>query len=181
MKNEFKLAGHTFTLKNIKTCDFMSEETVCFEANLYCDGKLLARVSNDGHGGQTNDYITAKDREWALKVEADVRKEVWLVCQTGDIIYHNLGTVADEIQVLIERNKEISRLQKNKLVLDKADGSGWQFYTLKLSVDVATAVEMSPEKLTELIAKYQSEGWVVVNTNIPDSIYEAAKQSVSGK
>ena len=181
MKNEFKLAGHTFTLKNVKTCDFMSEETVCYEANLYCDGKLLARVYNEGHGGPTNSNITAKDPDWARKVEADVHKEVWITCQTGDIIYHDLGTVADEVQYQMDRNKEVSRLQKNKLVLDKADGSGWQFYTLKLSVEVATAVELAPKKLAEQIAKLQSQGWSVVNTNIPQEIYDLANQCVSGK
>lgn len=96
MKYEFRLAGHTFTLKKVQICDFMSEETTCFQANLYCDGKLLAQVHNEGHGGATFYYLTADDIDWARQIEAEVRKEVWLVCLTGDIIYHDLGTVADE-------------------------------------------------------------------------------------
>ena len=38
-------------LKNIKYAAFASEETHCYEATLYVDGKRFAKVSNQGHGG----------------------------------------------------------------------------------------------------------------------------------
>lgn len=38
-------------LKSIKHSAFASEETHCFQANLYVDGKVLADVSNNGRGG----------------------------------------------------------------------------------------------------------------------------------
>jgi len=38
-------------LKNIKHADFASEETECFEATIWIDGKRTGSVSNDGHGG----------------------------------------------------------------------------------------------------------------------------------
>ncbi len=38
-------------LKNIKHASFASEETHCFEAVLYVDGKPFATIGNDGHGG----------------------------------------------------------------------------------------------------------------------------------
>ncbi len=41
----------TFELKNVKYAEFASEETSCYEASLYMDGKKIAVVSNDGHGG----------------------------------------------------------------------------------------------------------------------------------
>ena len=41
----------TYTLKNIKTCEWASEETTCFEATLYIDGKSIGRVHNEGCGG----------------------------------------------------------------------------------------------------------------------------------
>ena len=43
------------TLKNIKHYESMSEETYCFEASLYVDGKRVGRVSNRGTGG-CHDY-----------------------------------------------------------------------------------------------------------------------------
>jgi len=38
-------------LKNIKYAAFASEETHCYDATLYLDGKAMFRVGNDGHGG----------------------------------------------------------------------------------------------------------------------------------
>ena len=38
------------TLKNVKHYESMSEETDCFEASLYVDGKKVGRVSNRGTG-----------------------------------------------------------------------------------------------------------------------------------
>lgn len=41
-------------LKNIKHSAFASQETHCYEASLYIDGKKIGTVSNDGHGGCDN-------------------------------------------------------------------------------------------------------------------------------
>jgi len=43
-------------LKNVKYAKFASEETDCFEATVYIDGKKAGTVSNDGHGGPDNFY-----------------------------------------------------------------------------------------------------------------------------
>jgi len=41
-------------LKNIKYAAFASEETSCYEATLWVDGKKIGHVSNDGRGGCDN-------------------------------------------------------------------------------------------------------------------------------
>lgn len=41
-------------LKGIKVYDRMSEETICYTATLYLDGKKAADVENGGKGGCTN-------------------------------------------------------------------------------------------------------------------------------
>lgn len=43
-----------FELKKLKFHEDMSEETPCFSADLYENGKLVAHASNDGHGGPNN-------------------------------------------------------------------------------------------------------------------------------
>ena len=47
-------------LKNIKHTSWASEETHCYQASLYVDGKPVAIVSNDGHGGADRDYSHPK-------------------------------------------------------------------------------------------------------------------------
>jgi hypothetical protein len=46
--------------KNIKHTEWASEETHCYQASLYVDGKPVAIVSNDGHGGPDRDYAHPK-------------------------------------------------------------------------------------------------------------------------
>ena len=43
-------------LKAIKHTEWASEETHCYQASLFVDGKPVAIVSNDGHGGCDRDY-----------------------------------------------------------------------------------------------------------------------------
>lgn len=43
-------------LKNIKVLSANSQETECFNATLYVDGKRLASISNDGWGGPNRVY-----------------------------------------------------------------------------------------------------------------------------
>ena len=43
-------------LKNIKHTEWASEETHCYQASLYVDGKPVANVSNAGQGGCDYEY-----------------------------------------------------------------------------------------------------------------------------
>lgn len=43
--------GQTLQMKAMQHSEFASEETHCYEAKLYLDGKLFAYVSNQGYGG----------------------------------------------------------------------------------------------------------------------------------
>ncbi len=53
-------------LKNIKHSEFASEETFCYEATLYVEGKPFAQVRNDGQGGSDRLY---QDDRWKSKFD----------------------------------------------------------------------------------------------------------------
>ena len=55
-------------LKKIKYCKWASEETYCYNAVIYVDGKAMIDVSNEGHGGG--------DTQWAIKpfTDQDIEK-----------------------------------------------------------------------------------------------------------
>tara|TARA_R100001086_G_scaffold198621_1_gene114940 strand:+ start:2658 stop:2993 length:336 start_codon:yes stop_codon:yes gene_type:complete len=60
-------------LKNIKHFESLSEETFCFNANLYVDGKKVGKVSNRGNGG-CHEYdldMKPQGKNWLLK-ELDI-------------------------------------------------------------------------------------------------------------
>lgn len=45
-------------LKKVKFYDELSEETLCYTAELHVDGKKVATVKNDGRGGCSSVYFT---------------------------------------------------------------------------------------------------------------------------
>ena len=47
------------TLKNVKFSEWASEETHCFQATIYINGKRAMKVSNDGQGGPNQYYHTS--------------------------------------------------------------------------------------------------------------------------
>jgi hypothetical protein len=54
------------TLKNISHNERLSEETNCFSATIYIDGKKAGEASNHGHGGPT----MLHPRELEQKIDA---------------------------------------------------------------------------------------------------------------
>jgi hypothetical protein len=43
-------------IRNVKYAKFASQETECFEATVLIDGKVVGKVSNEGHGGNNMYY-----------------------------------------------------------------------------------------------------------------------------
>jgi hypothetical protein len=52
----FLTENHSVSLINFEWCDFMSEETLAFKADLVIDGVIVGECRNDGHGGCANYY-----------------------------------------------------------------------------------------------------------------------------
>lgn len=79
------------TLKNLKIAQFASEETTCFEATVYVNGKKAFTAMNEGHGG--SNFYHAIDRnlyEQALHYANSIHKskymEMDLDCLIDDLI-----------------------------------------------------------------------------------------------
>jgi len=82
------------TLKNIKVHVTLSEETPCYTAIAYVDGKKLGTVSNRGHGGCDEvgfDYAEIKTIDAKIKATTDPEMfhgtEMW---DTFEILCHEL-------------------------------------------------------------------------------------------
>ena len=70
MKTYQSTISPRLTLKGIKICQWASEETLCFEANIYFDGKKAGTVGDSGKGGGNEYWFTNKDAEQFMKDEA---------------------------------------------------------------------------------------------------------------
>jgi len=59
------------TVKNYKHCEWMSEETDCYTASLYLDGKRIGTAENSGHGGCDMYDFATPAAEAAFKAYAE--------------------------------------------------------------------------------------------------------------
>ena len=59
------------TVKNYKHCEWASEETDCFTASLYLDGKRIGTAENSGHGGCDFYHFTTPANKAAFEAYAE--------------------------------------------------------------------------------------------------------------
>ena len=69
------------SLKNVRTYEGLSEETVAFAASVYVDGKKVGDAKNNGQGGPNDVDVFSMDGRWdrdlRKKMESEARKHTW--------------------------------------------------------------------------------------------------------
>ena len=79
------------TLKKVKVHDGLSEETICFTADVYVDGILKAHASNRGHGG-CNDIQPAKGfthQDVQDLTPIDIESQIMELAEEANIVKKN--------------------------------------------------------------------------------------------
>lgn len=133
------------TLKNVKVNEVMSEETLCFSADLFENGKLVAHVSNRGHGGcndvQPRKGLTYNDVKHLDNIDTEC-----------DIL-----TMAEEINM-------VKKSQTKAFVLKK-DGNT---YTYKQTHSFAKLKKMTGYDvwIKKELDGLNADGYEVLNTNL---------------
>ena len=105
------------TLKNIKHAAFASEETYCYSATVYFDGKRVGTVRNDGHGGADYEYIENKGGWNAMQDYIDTLPpqnpdEKFTLEPSLEMICHDL--VSDWLMI-----KDMKRAMSKKVLFQK--------------------------------------------------------------
>ncbi len=60
-------------VRNLKHAAFASEETHCFEASVYVDGKRFCTASNEGHGGPDS-YTPVKPNQTSKELHKQIEQ-----------------------------------------------------------------------------------------------------------
>ena len=135
-----------FKLKNLKVNEAMSEETVCFSAKLYENGKFVAYISNRGQGG-SNDIYPAEGLTYK------------------DVAYlDNLETECEISTLVIEMNI-IHKNQNNAFILKKDK----KIYTSKINTSFSKLKKTHPnykEQIKKEINLFKAKGYEILNTNL---------------
>ena len=134
------------SVKKVKLVEALSEETPCFTADVYEDGKLIAHVSNRGHGG-CNEVHPAKGLTYK------------------DVAHIDTMDAECEIMTLVEEANIVKKYQGKSFVLKKGD----DIFTRKLKVTFARLKKEHPKYndwVKSQVASIESEGYEVLNTNL---------------
>jgi len=102
------------TIKNLKIAKFASEETLCFEATVYVDGKRSFTASNDGHGG-CNFYH-------GVRANIDAA-EVWAKTQPDGLLDYIIDELIEEVEIL----KDVKKIRKKLAIFDAPHIRTWKF------------------------------------------------------
>jgi hypothetical protein len=113
-------------LKGLKVARFMSEETTCFTATVYIDGKKAGEARNDGHGGPT--MIHPAQLRDTLDCWASNLPEV-VTDMIGDdgkpFTYRpDAETIIDDLVLTAQMEGDLKRSLKNRVLYTRTDKRG---------------------------------------------------------
>jgi hypothetical protein len=154
-------------LKKISFNERMSDETNCFIADLYINGKRVGSCENDGHGGCTN-YRgdTNSDCELITKAEK--------YCKSlPKVKYHDMEweqSLEGAIDELLEKylkekqHKKMEKLFNIAIVMGVPNGNEYRYmkYKRPLSEVPTMLLQKAVENARE---KFCKNGVVILNTN----------------
>lgn len=115
-------------IKNVKFSEFASEETHCFEATVYVDGKREFIASNEGHGGPNNYHALkggAPNKVWdrVKEIDDELKKEKVDVDGTGQHFISNcLEIVIGDLMNTHLAIKDIKNKLRRKVMAVNAQG-----------------------------------------------------------
>ena len=156
-------------LKKISFNERMSEETNCFIADLYINGKKVGYVKNDGCGGCT-DYRgnTREDNVLIAEAEAYFKPLPKVKEEKYNFEYQpTLENAIDEEFEKYLKEKEGKKMQKlftTAIVIGVPNGNSYRYTKFKVPLS-----KLSETQLTFYVAKIVSEckdKEVLLNTNL---------------
>lgn len=163
-------------LKNVKFYESMSEETNCFQADLFINGKKIAYVKNSGHGGCTDYHVLDFSQQQILR-DAEAYCKGLPKVKYGENEYAvSLETVIDDLFENWLKIKQDSKLAKrisndmlNSIICGSPQNYTEYFWQTKDKKKVPIAQMLKTENGRNLIiAKLKSlKGQNILNTNLP--------------
>ena len=164
-------------LKNIYLNERFSEETNCFKADLFVNGKKVAYTENDGRGGCTYYHHYENQRDIVRQAEEYCKTLPKQIINFGgeDKEYNQtLESVIDDLVFAKEKEKEqkkIDKLCENHIVWGKPNGYSYKqisFNGKPKFADVKKTIvgQIALDNLINRVKSELKEGEEIFNKNI---------------
>ena len=162
-------------LKNVKINESFSEETTCFIADVFINGKKVAHAKNNGQGGCTDYYHYEGQREVLIQAEkfcSELPKQEIVLGDTTHRFKQTLETVIDDLLFEKEKSKEqkkIDKLCERNVVWGK--GMGYSYVGFNGNHKIADMQKSisgrkALDKLIERVKGELKEGEIIFNKNL---------------
>ncbi|NDV69979.1 hypothetical protein [Dysgonomonas sp. 25] len=166
-------------LRNVSYNERLSEDSHCFSADLFADGKKIASCSDGGHGGMTR-ISPYKGCEEELRQIEEYAKSLPPVIDQHFKLEMDLELLIGQLMndYLFE-NKVLKKYQNRCVVLgsDKTNPMlrYWYFSGTKKKIPITEMLQNDEGKklLAEVIKEALSNNQTIYNTNIPEEVIKS--------
>ena len=160
-------------LKNVKINDSFSEETICFKADVFVNGKKIAYAENEGRGGCTFISAYPEKRTELAEVEKYCKSLPKRVYDFGEFD-NDLESVVDDLlneKIKEKEQKKIDKLCLTSIVYGVPGGISYSYigFKGKPKLEDLKKTAQGQKSLDNLVNKVKSgleKGQVIFNTNI---------------
>lgn len=167
-----KVGNYEFEIKNFKYLESRSEETYCFSAVLYVNGKKVANCGNSGQGGSTDVYFLPQYKEMERDIK-DFLKSLPKIKYESCEFDRTLEYIVDELVEELLNAKELKKLMKKTgqyLIFHNPKGTYHQIGWKKYRVDELLEIPSGRDILKKTIANNIAKGNILINENIPSEL-----------
>ena len=167
-----KVGNYNFEIKNLKHLESRSEETNCFSAALYVNGKKIADCGNSGHGGPTD--VNFLPQYWEMKTEIDHFLATQLKIKYKNFEFdRTMEFIVNELVEDLLKAKALQNLLKKTgkyLIFRNPQGTYYQIGWRKYRVDELFNIQSGRDMLQNTIASHIAKGNILINKNIPSEL-----------
>lgn len=166
-------------LKTIKFYEKMSEETNCFQAKLYINGKYCADVKNDGKGGCTDIRVVYSENQDKFMANKKAVADAEAYCKT--LPKEKIGSIEfqPDLESIVDGLFEEFLKAKGDMKFNKHMEQGilygskeayqmifWKNITLSGMLQNPTGLL----RIKQIVKDLKAKGETILNTNLPDEV-----------
>ena len=134
------------TIKNLKVLEELSEETLCFSASVYVNGKKVGTAENRGHGGMTDVDLYRKkaDGDWERNRDLYEELKEYVPQFTwdfdGEPAPHTVDSYIDELVWKEYERKDLLKQCRNQVLfrIPGEEYKGWVPWPKDLDVTITS-------------------------------------------
>ena len=164
-------------LKNVKFYESMSEETNCFQADLFINSKKIAYVKNTGQGGCTDYY--AIDSTIAKEIMRNAEQHFLSLPEEKheEYDFNYQPTLENRIDDLFEEwlrvkeDKKFAKQMEKGLLYGMNKMYSYYIQPFNAPIKAMLMTDKGREVLRNKILEIKENGNSIFNTNIPQELF----------